>query len=267
MSKEFIRRAAAGLFRAALRASSRPYRPAARSVLVVAPHPDDEVLGCGGLIASHARAGHRIRVVFLTDGTGSHPGHPSLPQDDLGRRRRAEALEALAVLGADPGRADFLDLPDGGLDRLSPEAREAAIGNLSGILAAERPEEVFAPYRGGGSSEHTAALDLVSEAMGRAGGGRLLEYPIWAWWNPFRLSPRVGRPGSNLRLRLDGLRPLKVRALACHRTQAEPVPPWTEPVLPRSIAYACTGPEEFFFASGVPARQGPPSQPHVADPQ
>ena len=79
--------------------------------LVAAPHPDDETLGCGGLLlARHAR-GVPASVVFLTDGAGSHQGGSSGP--GLAERRKAEGAEACRRLGAAP--PEFLNFPDGAL--------------------------------------------------------------------------------------------------------------------------------------------------------
>jgi LmbE family N-acetylglucosaminyl deacetylase len=249
--KAWVRRGLGALVALALRASSRPYVLTAGGILVVAPHPDDESLGCGGLIAAKAGAGHDVQVAFLTDGAASHPLHPLVGPEALARRRRAEAADAISVLGLKPDQAHFLDAPDGTLDRLDPNQIAALTARLSDLVRQFRPTETFVTYRHDGSTEHAAAFRLTAAALRAAGGGRLLEYPVWAWWNPLRLTGRL-RPGDgNLRLALGPLRPIKRRAVECHRTQVEPLPPWGEPVLPRSILRACCGPAEFFFASEI----------------
>jgi LmbE family N-acetylglucosaminyl deacetylase len=231
--------------RLGLRLASRPYVPPSGGVLIVAPHADDETLGCGGLIATLARAGRRVDVAYLTDSAGSPP-EPGWPE-----ARRREALAALAVLGLGADRAQFLELPDGTLDRLPPERRAAAIGRLAGLISGSRPAEVFTPYRAGGSTEHTAAWDLTTAALRAAGGGRLMEYPVWAWWDPRRLRPRLGGRRENFRLALGPLRAVKRRALACHGSQVAPARPGGDPPLPVPLADACCGRWEFFFASPV----------------
>jgi len=237
--------------RAALRLSSRRYSPRAGALLVIAPHADDETLGCGGLIASQTAEGRPIAVAYLTDSAGSPP------VAGAAETRRLEALAALATLGAGAGRIHFLGLPDGSLDRLSAETARSAVDRLAGLMKEIRPAEVFAPYRHGGSTEQTAALDLTVAAVAASGGGCLMEYPVWAWWNPLRLRFRLGLRGRNFRLPLGAWRELKVRALACHRSQVAPVPPSRDPALPPSLALACCGPSEFFFASRIPAGQVP----------
>src|SRR5665213_2709092 len=102
--------------RGALRLSSQSYRPASGGKLIIAPHPDDETLGCGGLIASQARAGQAVDIVFLTDGAASHPGHPTLSPAQLAGARRDEAVAAAAILGVRADRLHFFNLPDSTLD-------------------------------------------------------------------------------------------------------------------------------------------------------
>ena len=96
-------------------------------LLVVAPHPDDETLGAGGLMQRVREAGGSVRVVYLTDGDGYPEGvriedHVESPRPvdfrGYGRRRKAEARAALQVLGFDRSVATFLDFPDGGLASL-----------------------------------------------------------------------------------------------------------------------------------------------------
>jgi LmbE family N-acetylglucosaminyl deacetylase len=101
-----------------------PLLPAPARLLVVAPHPDDEVLGAGGLIYSVSQHGGEVKVVFMTMGDGYSAaagmlfakGRPSA--DDylaLGEHRRQEAISALAALGLDERNIVFLGYPDRGL--------------------------------------------------------------------------------------------------------------------------------------------------------
>lgn len=253
--KNRARLALGRVFALALRAHSRAYEPEG-PVIIVSPHPDDETLGCGGLIALLARRGAVVRTIFLTDGEASHPAHPLLLPPEVARRRRDEALDALNALGVREPKnsAVFLGAPDGQLDRLWTADRRRVLDAMTSQIRAVKPTAVLAPYRLGGSTEHTAAFELARAACAGAGGGQLLEYPVWAWWNPLRLRAQLLLGADNLRLPLDRtLWEAKRRALACHRTQLQPTPPWPEPVLPVAIAHACLAPQEFFFRRYVPA--------------
>src|SRR5262245_1746505 len=77
-------------------------------VLVVAPHPDDEVAGCGGPLSLHRRSWDQVTILFVTDGRLSRAG--GLDADAMARRRHAEARESSGALGA---RIEWLGLPEG----------------------------------------------------------------------------------------------------------------------------------------------------------
>ena len=253
--KHVLRFAAGGFFAAALRVHSRVYEPRG-PVVIIAPHPDDETLGCGGVIALLARRGVPVHPVFLTDGEASHTAHPVLTAPTLGLTRKKEAQAALTVLGgpAVAQAAVFLGYPDGRLDRLTSAEVENLHAALVELLRRTKAVAVFAPYRFGGSTEHTAAYAFTRSACAAAGGAELLEYPIWAWWNPFRLLPQLRLDADNLCLPLDApLRAAKRTALACHRSQVEPTPPWPTPLLPAAISRACLGRREYFFRQVVPS--------------
>ena len=71
--------------------------------LILAPHPDDESLGCGGLIAACVAAGRPPLVAVLTDGAGSHPNSRTYPPDRLRAVRAQEVRTAVGMLGLPPG--------------------------------------------------------------------------------------------------------------------------------------------------------------------
>ncbi len=81
-------------------------------VVVLAPHPDDESLGCGGLLAAAASCGRAAAVIFISDGGASHRNSRRYPPRLLRSLREEEALAALAALGRAPGAAHFLRLED-----------------------------------------------------------------------------------------------------------------------------------------------------------
>ncbi len=90
------------------------------NVLVIAPHPDDESIGCGGTISLHAERGNRVTVVFLT--SGEH-GLQKLPEEKARRVREREAEKAAAILGI--ASVTFLSLPDGHVGDHVGKAAEA----------------------------------------------------------------------------------------------------------------------------------------------
>jgi LmbE family N-acetylglucosaminyl deacetylase len=236
------------LARFALRLRSRRLVLDPGLLLVIAPHPDDETLGCGGLLLTRRRAGLPAAVLFLTDGAASHPGHPEHPPASIAALRKREAREAAAVLGLTPEALTFLDLPDGRLPHLDAPARDAAIARLATEFTRLRPATILVTHRHDGSSEHVAAFPLVTAALARVAlRPRVLEYLVWSAHSP-RLLARVAlQPARIHRHPFSGLGPVKRRALASYRSQLVPLDPWTHPVLPPDFANAFSPESEFFL--------------------
>lgn len=168
--------------------------------MVIAPHPDDETLGCGLLIAQAARSRHKLAVVTLTDGQASHPGSRRWPPAVLGRLRRLETRWALARLGAGTVPRRFLGWPDGQV------ATYGRAQQLSGILRALRPGVVLAASPADHHLDHQAGWRLTQAAL-RGTRVPLVAYAVWS---------RVGSGGVRAR---DLGEAAKRRAILAHRSQ------------------------------------------------
>ena len=141
------------------------------AVVVVAAHPDDEVLGAGGTIAILAAAGARVRLVAVTDGEGSHPrADPAL----VARTRIAETDAALSLLGASGIEVIRLGFPDTGLAGREEELAGALGEQCAGFGVC------LAPWEADAHADHEAAGRAAWRA-GRLAGARVLTYPIWMW--------------------------------------------------------------------------------------
>lgn len=147
--------------------------PSTARAVVVAPHPDDEVLAVGGLLAQLGRLGMPVRIVAVTDGCASHPGSSEWPADRLVRERPQESRLALHRLGIDvePIR---LGLPDGGLKGLECLLADRLLALL------DRADVVFTTWRRDGHPDHEATGHACAFAAART-GARLIEVPVWAW--------------------------------------------------------------------------------------
>jgi LmbE family N-acetylglucosaminyl deacetylase len=244
-----LRRAIARLISVALRIRSRSFqRNAVASALVVAPHPDDETFGCGGAVALLVRNRAAVQVVFITDGSASHPAHPTAAPDAIAARRKAEARSATGILGVDWERVAFLDERDGTLAGLDTgRAREVA-GKIAAMLARLAPEAILLPCRLDGSSEHDASFALVSRALQLAQiRPRLLEFPVWSWWNPLLLLRPMFACRRVWHLDVRGVLDVKARAIASYASQTDPIAPETVPALPSGFASMFLCGEEFLF--------------------
>lgn len=141
-------------------------RVTAASALVVAPHPDDEVLGCGGLLAGLAAAGAAVRVLFLTDGGGGEEGAVRAAYVERRRREAAAVADLLGFAGI-----EHTGLPDGRLG----EHLDAACAALRRALLAQRPDLLLVPSPLEASRDHRAAFAALHRLLGplrpAAGGG------------------------------------------------------------------------------------------------
>ena len=247
--KRQVRRFANGLARTMLRLRARSYATTGETVtLVIAPHQDDEVLGCGGLIARKRLEGFPVHVVFITDGGASHPDHPALTKTAVAARRETEARAALRKLGVETPAIHFLGAQDGTLAWQTPEQASEVAGRLRELIARMKPDEIFAAYRKDGSSEHEAAFGLLKQALQDSTHPvRLYEYPVWSWWNPALLIRPCFSARRVVRFDFKGYGFLKQDALACYRSQFEPTPPWKTPLISADFTALFSMPEEYYF--------------------
>jgi|CXWL01.1.fsa_nt_gi LmbE family N-acetylglucosaminyl deacetylase len=142
-----------------LRPPGRTTAVSARRVLVLAPHPDDEVLGCGGTLAQLAQRGAEVRILFLTDG-GALPGADEVARRAYGGRRWAEAGRAVSELGLVQPPVG-LDLPDGQLEH----RREELAAGLRRELLAGAPDLVFVPSPLEVTADHRAAFTALHAVL------------------------------------------------------------------------------------------------------
>lgn len=160
--------------------------PAGARAVIVAPHPDDEILGSGGLLQYLIALGRPVLLIAVTDGTASHPGSRRWPVARLGTERPLESAEALRRLGADPHDLSWLRV--GLADSQVPAARGRLQAFLQTHLQAD--DVVFATWSEDGHCDHEA-VGQASRAAAEAVGACCHELPIWAWHWAHPQDPRV----------------------------------------------------------------------------
>lgn len=171
------------------------------NVFVLAPHPDDEVLGCGGALCRHVAAGDRVIAVFLTSG---ELGLKSVPQEKAWRIREQEARAASRILGL--AQVEFLRGPDWGVDAAKVELARA----LSVIIRRERPQLIYLPHPADEHPDHQAALPLLRLVF-RSRGLAKPELRGYEVWSPLPAFDHVADITAQM--------PRKLRALRAHRSQ------------------------------------------------
>ncbi len=220
-------------------------------LLVLAPHMDDETLGCGGTLALHSEPS-RVHCLFATDGSRSPV--PLLPwtgkiDPELPTKRRAEAIAALAELGVSSDNLIFLNLPDGRLTR----HQDTLADKLSEAVRMLRPDVVLTPFRLDAHPDH-----VILNRMTRRVLRKLEDRPAFAEYfvyNRLRLLPggdirRFLRPSSLIRIETAASAATKMRALLKYQSQVTITQSWQErPILtPESLRERCGTPEYFMFS-------------------
>ena len=212
----------------------------AQRLVVIAPHPDDEVLACGGLLAMRAAQAGKVLIVAVTDGEASHGGSSRPAAEALAERRRSERLTGLHRLGLPNASLVRCGLPDGRVER-----HEHALADcLAGLLGPS--DVVIASWRLDGHPDHDATGRAAASACA-AVGCRLVEAPIWMWhwaspdddrvpWQ--RLAALPIEPRFLLR---------KQAALDAHESQLAARSVALGPVLDAAICRRARRPCEYFF--------------------
>lgn len=179
-SSATVRAAAKGAVRLlssnGLRAAGRDVTDAfaRRSTLVVAPHPDDETLGCGAAIARMRALGTPVGVVLMSGG-GASPRPAGLSLEDMLRLRREEAGRALGILGVEEACVVHLDFEDGAM----PQRHQEMTDTLAGLVAEHAPQQVLVTSARDRHPDHAAVARAVRAAAAIAGAVGVHEYAVW----------------------------------------------------------------------------------------
>lgn len=185
-------------------------------VLVLAPHQDDETLGCGGLLATASQLGLRPRVAFLTDGSASHTGSPTWPPQRLADARRREATRALALLGVPKSDMLFLGWSDAQPHAADGPDYGATLRRLTRWADGFAPRSLWSPWLGERHCDHAAAAHVAADLARRLSPKPVrMDYLVWGWTEASLA--RAG--GVAWALDCPQTTSARRRALACHRTQ------------------------------------------------
>jgi LmbE family N-acetylglucosaminyl deacetylase len=203
------------------------------SAVIIAAHPDDEVLGAGGTLAILAASSARIRIVAITDGERSHPDRGPA---ELARVRIAESAAALRLLGAQSAEVVRLGLPDTGVSGCERELSRRLADLCRGF------QVCLAPWEGDAHADHEAAGRAACRAH-----GHVLRYPVWMWhwaWPgsagvPWDRAVEVPLPA--------GIAARKAAAIGAYASQLTPRSPALGPVLPAPFVAHFTRRQEVLF--------------------
>lgn len=162
--------------------------------MVIVPHPDDETLGAGALIATTAAEGRLACVVYLTDGGGSHTHADAASRTRLVAMRRGEAEKALAILceGKTPPTV-FLDWPDAHPHEPDSETASLAASQLSELCQAYSATAIAVTAVHEPHCDHAAAARLArSVSQATSPPIPVFEYLVWAQGPPLAFQDAIG---------------------------------------------------------------------------
>lgn len=192
-----------------------------KACLVIAPHPDDESLGCGGLISSLRKSRTAVHVIFTTDGSMSHPNAQNITAIGRTKMREQEAISALKVLDVEEQYISFFRGQDSALPASGELGFEGFVAQMIGIIETVQPELVLVPYEFDPHRDHRASWQITMAALANYPDTAILQYLIWLYTlgNEKDVQPLTNIPGGIQYLPMREHLTLKKRAIAQHKSQ------------------------------------------------
>ncbi|MDQ2751656.1 MAG: PIG-L family deacetylase [Bacteroidota bacterium] len=190
----------------------------ANTCLVLAPHADDETLGCGGLICLLRERHKEVFVLFITDGSASHPASKQYHAELLSALRKEEAMKALQVLGVPQSNAFFLNKKDGALPAEGTRDFEQNANQLHLLITLLAPDLVLIPYEKDPHRDHRATWQMLMHSNKEIHTKfRILQYVIWL----HERGEEEDMPGDNSICFIDitKYKALKEKAIEQHQSQ------------------------------------------------
>lgn len=154
----------------------------AKSILLIAPHPDDEILGMGGMLLHSIKQGSKVHIVYFTDGEGSCIWPD---KEEIRLQRIALSERVCKNIGVDPLAITRLHLPDGAVPHQGQNGFVEAVNSIKQLIEKLKPDAVFAthpldywPF------DHVACAHIAKEAVNKSKHKtQLWYYWVWAWYN------------------------------------------------------------------------------------
>jgi LmbE family N-acetylglucosaminyl deacetylase len=189
-----------------------------RRAVVVAPHPDDETLGCGGAIARLRLRSVPVHVLVISDGTASHPNSKQYPPAKLRDLRERETRIAVGRLGGADNAVTFCRWPDKGVPEPGTQEFAIAVTQCHEYLHRHTPSVVFVPWRHDQHRDHRATWHIVQACLQSwSQPPQQIVYSIWG-------SPSAGLPmlpvgETGWRLDISSVESTKRFAVMAHQSQ------------------------------------------------
>lgn len=216
----------------------RPSLPLSEKTIIIAPHPDDEVMGCAGLIQALLERGTPPHIIIMTGGGGAHRCCCAISEDDIVIARRELTLKSAKILGMPESHIHTLNYIDDSIAKDFPETEM-----LKELLNKLSPKTVYVPHWGEIMPDHIRTTEIVKELM-KDTKGAIYEYCVWMWyynvWNLDNKNAYVLKLSPAMHKR-------KLRAIDQYITPLAPCgKPWSG-VLPKVFLKAARWNKELYF--------------------
>jgi LmbE family N-acetylglucosaminyl deacetylase len=231
-----------------MRTAAHPFPFDDSPALIIAPHPDDEVLGCGGLIALKRKSNVEVSVAFVTAGEAAHDHCCLADRGCIAAKRQALSQKALGVLGATRPAVYRLGFPDGRVPLPQDDAFESMVGEIARSIDASGAKQVFVPHYYDAHRDHMAVSLATVKTIER----RPISVYFYCVWSLYAFARRPVVPifaEQPLALSIDEVRGQKARAV--HAYFHERVPDCGAPVsgrLPDGLIANCLSTREYYFS-------------------
>ncbi len=189
-----------------------------KGAIVLAPHPDDETLGCGGAIALLRQRSIPVHVIILSDGTKSHPDSQTHPAPVLKALRETETYTALAQLGVTKEFVTFLNWPDTAVPHPAHPDFSTAVSQCAYYLRKYSPSLLFVPWQNDRHCDHRATWQIAQQCLEHLSNPpKQVVYAVWG-------TPSAGLPSlppgeTGWRLDIRSVQQLKRSAAMAHQSQ------------------------------------------------
>jgi LmbE family N-acetylglucosaminyl deacetylase len=207
------------------------WAPPPRPLLIVSPHPDDEILGAGGLIRAWTQHRRPVTILSVTDGEAAYPDWK-----ELARVRHIELKDALQTLGASQVPVIRLGIPDGCVTARARQLKKAIIS------AVATGSTIISPYERDGHPDHEAAGRVCCE-LARLDGFSVARYPIWTWHHG---EPSIFKKMNGRKFMLDEAA-RRAKAAAMQRFSSQLAPAHRAPTVPDHVMAYFSRPYEVFL--------------------
>lgn len=155
---------------------SKDYCLSVGRVMILAPHPDDEVFGCSGLIQKLIFEGKEVYIIFMTKGESSHNGCCNIDKTVLQNERTYLTYKALNILGVNKENIFRLSYPDGYVNYNSKETLK-----LKNLINNIKPDAIFVPHNGEGWNDHLETANIARKLISGT-DIKLYSYCVWFWY-------------------------------------------------------------------------------------